>query len=68
MARLQNTYKQETGRWINNRVENFHLLFRRLNFIWSELPIPIGSVCMFVPYLIFFHGVNILMGGCQSEI
>ena len=44
MARLENTYKQETGRWINNRAENFHLLFRRLNFIWSELPIPICSV------------------------
>ena len=29
MAELGNAYKQEVGRWANNRVENSHLSFRR---------------------------------------
>lgn len=29
MTELGNTYKQEVGRWANNRVENSHLPFRR---------------------------------------
>ena len=29
MSQLGNTYKQETGRWLNNRAENSHLPFRR---------------------------------------
>ncbi len=29
MTTLGNTYKQEVGRWANNRVENSHLPFRR---------------------------------------
>jgi putative transposase len=29
MREIGNADKQETGRWLNNRAENFHLPFRR---------------------------------------
>ncbi len=29
MTEMGNAEKQEVGRWLNNRVENSHLLFRR---------------------------------------